>query len=82
MSMNDILKFAQFEKVDLLKVDIEGAEIELLGGDLAWLNHVGAIAVEFHGDSREVSRFDRIIRANRFGVRCEDRHTVLVVREG
>jgi FkbM family methyltransferase len=34
--------------VDLLKVDIEGGEQALLGGDLDWLDQVRAMIIEFH----------------------------------
>jgi len=36
--------------VDLLKVDIEGAEEDLFTGDLSWLDRVRAILVEMHPD--------------------------------
>ena len=39
-------------RIDLLKVDIEGAEIEMLTtADPARLRDIGQITVEFHGDS-------------------------------
>jgi len=34
--------------IDLLKVDIEGAEQELLTGDLSWLQKVNSLIIEFH----------------------------------
>lgn len=36
------------EKIDLLKIDIEGGEQELLMGELSWLDRVRAIIIEFH----------------------------------
>jgi len=37
--------------VDLLKVDIEGAEVELFRSDASWLADVGAVAIELHDDT-------------------------------
>ncbi len=37
-------------RIDLLKCDIEGAEKELFEASSAWIEDVGAIAVECHGD--------------------------------
>lgn len=38
--------------IDLLKVDIEGAEKELFEPDAAWISRVGVIAVELHDSLR------------------------------
>lgn len=46
-----ILERARFPRIDLLKLDIEGAERELLGsGDRSWLRGVRALIIELHGD--------------------------------
>jgi FkbM family methyltransferase len=76
-----IIEDSGFEHVDLLKVDIEGAEVELFKGDLDWLRKVGAIAIEFHHDSRKTCRFDEIMSAFEFRIYDQDPHTVLAVRE-
>jgi FkbM family methyltransferase len=47
-----ILAEVEEPRIDLLKVDIEGAEIEMLTtADAARLRGIGQITVEFHGDS-------------------------------
>ena len=81
LPINTILADSGFERVDLLKVDIEGAEVELFKGDTDWLKTVGAIAIEFHHDSRRECRFDELMRAYGFGIYDQDPHTVLAVRE-
>ena len=54
LSMATLL--ADIERVDLLKIDIEGGEIPLLRGDLSWLRKVGAIIIEFGvGDAPELA---------------------------
>jgi FkbM family methyltransferase len=80
LTVQNIMDRADFPEVDILKVDIEGAESELLKGDLGWLDHTGAIAIEFHGDARTTSKFDDIVREHQFAIRAEDDHTVLAVR--
>ena len=42
-----ISQFA-FPSVDLLKLDIEGAELELFSADVQWLKKVSVIAIELH----------------------------------
>jgi FkbM family methyltransferase len=76
LSMEQVIAQSGFEFVDLLKVDIERAETELLKGDTAWLDQIGAIAIEFHGDSRASSSFDRIVGARGFRILDEGDHTV------
>jgi FkbM family methyltransferase len=77
-TMAEILDYSGFDCVDLLKVDIEGAERELFSAqDLSWLARVGAIAIEFHGDSRLATGFDDKIKRSGFEICCENRHTVL-----
>lgn len=79
-TMDEILASSHFEQVDLLKVDIEGAEVELFRNDLGWLGRVRAIAIEFHGRSRDECGFDQILSAQGFKVCEEDSHTVLAMR--
>lgn len=80
ITMQEVLAEAKFQHVDLLKVDIEGAEVELFRGNLDWLDRVRAIAIEFHGTSRQESGFDQILKTNGFEVCEEESHTVLAKR--
>lgn len=43
-----VMEQAGWDQIDLVKVDIEGAEEELLARDNQWLAKVGAIIVEIH----------------------------------
>jgi FkbM family methyltransferase len=74
-----IIRRSGFESVDLLKIDIEGAEVEVFRGDLSWLNAVRAIAIEFHGDSRKQTAFDAVMQRFHFRV-IEGGHTTLAIR--
>jgi FkbM family methyltransferase len=42
--------FPPSERIELVKIDIEGAEQELFAGDLAWLERVDCLVIELHGD--------------------------------
>ena len=76
----DILAQTGFPVADLLKIDIEGAEIELFSGDVSWLSKVRGIAIEFHGDSRRESGFDHLMAIHGFAVDDSHHHTVLAIR--
>jgi FkbM family methyltransferase len=46
--VRDLLDGAGWRSIDLVKIDIEGAEDRLLGSNNAWLDRVGAIMIEIH----------------------------------
>ncbi|MEA3329321.1 MAG: FkbM family methyltransferase [Nanoarchaeota archaeon] len=48
ITIKDILKKADTKKIDILKLDIEGAEKELFSKNTSWLNKVNMIIIEFH----------------------------------
>jgi FkbM family methyltransferase len=49
ISMDDLLaRHAPDTQIDLLKMDIEGAESHVLSGQMAWLDRVGCIVAELH----------------------------------
>lgn len=81
LSMAGILERSGFPIVDILKVDIEGAEVELLDGNLDWLARVRAIAIEFHEESRAQSDFDRKMQQAGFRIVISNRHTVLAIAD-
>ena len=79
-TMRSILEESGFPEVDLLKVDIEGAEVRLFSSNVDWLDRVRALAIEFHGSSRQESRFDTIMSQRGFSLTNENSHTVLALR--
>ena len=48
ITIPDILRDYRLDKIDLLKVDIEGSEKELFGAPAPWLDQVDAICIELH----------------------------------
>ena len=57
-SVPTIMAEAGLDTVDLLKIDIEGGELELFGnGSPEWLGRVRNISIELHGDDCEQAFF-------------------------
>lgn len=48
LGMDTLLKQAGIENIDLLKIDIEGAEKYVFSGECAWLRQVKNIIIEIH----------------------------------
>ena len=48
MTVDDLLRHAGWDAVDLVKIDIEGTEEELLTESNAWLARTGALILEIH----------------------------------
>lgn len=46
-----------WERIDLIKMDIEGAEIDVFGGPVEWLSRVRNLAIELHGPECEAVFF-------------------------
>ena len=54
VTIPDVLAAAGFPRADLLKIDIEGSEVEVFGRDAgAWLGRTRNIAIETHGPECE-----------------------------
>ncbi len=48
ISVEELLEAEAIDRVDILKMDVEGAEFGVLAGAQPWLEHVGALVVELH----------------------------------
>lgn len=48
VTLTEIMSSCRSPGIDILKLDIEGAEFELFSGDLAWLAQTEALCVELH----------------------------------
>jgi len=81
LTMQTIVDRSGFGAIDLLKVDIEGAEVQLFSGDTDWLRRVAAIAIEFHGSSRRDICFDQLMSRYGFRIHDEESHTTIAVKE-
>lgn len=47
-TISELLRLRKKNRIDILKVDIEGAEKEVFSGDTSWLSQVGTLFVELH----------------------------------
>jgi hypothetical protein len=48
MTIDKIMKNYSLSKIDILKVDIEGAEKEVFSDTLSWIEKVDSIIIELH----------------------------------
>lgn len=58
LTMDELMRRCSIERIDFLKVDIEGAEFGLFTPEASWLDRVGKIAMEVHcehGDPRALA---------------------------
>ncbi len=68
LTVSAIMRECGFEKIDLLKLDIEGAEREIFDtGDLDWMNRTHAIMIELHDRFRPGCEAAFLNAARRFG---------------
>ncbi len=68
ISIPTLLRQYRIDTVDILKMDIEGAELEVLGDDAsAWLDRITLLILETHGPQIE-SRVTEVLHANGFSL--------------
>jgi len=79
LSMDTLIRMSGSNEIHLVKIDIEGAEAELFRSNLAWLQEVQCLAIEFHGDSRERISFDELMARHGFDVVSDTGHTVIAL---
>jgi FkbM family methyltransferase len=79
--LETLLDEQQISEVDLLKVDIEGAEVEMFRDADAWLGKIRALAIEFHDNSREACDFDQEMARHGFQIHQASDHTVYASRK-
>ncbi|MBK6991989.1 MAG: FkbM family methyltransferase [Chitinophagaceae bacterium] len=48
ITIDDLMSDHKLLEIDLLKIDIEGAEAELFSENIEWLNNVKVMAIELH----------------------------------
>jgi FkbM family methyltransferase len=68
ISLDDLLaRYAPAGTIDLLKMDIEGAEAEVFSGPMEWLDRVACIIAELHPPF-SLEQFRRLLIARGFDI--------------
>lgn len=66
VTIKKLMEDFNIDSVDYLKMDIEGAEAELMNGDTSWLEHVRAINIEVHTPPADYDTIQGILERNGF----------------
>lgn len=74
VSMNDICQIQGLERIDFLKIDIEGSEFDLFFDNNLWLDLVGKIAMEVHQKFGELDSIIGILQDWDFKVWLRDKN--------
>lgn len=78
LSMNDICQIQELNRIDFLKIDIEGSEFDLFLDNNAWLEFVRKIAMEVHQKFGELDSIIRTMRDWGFKVWLRDKNGIFV----
>jgi FkbM family methyltransferase len=81
MTIPDILALSPAGRIDILKIDIEGAEVELFRGPCDWLRAVACVSIELHGQAAKAEIPQTLIAAG-FKLSQHGSLTVAVRQEG
>jgi FkbM family methyltransferase len=71
-AIESLLKELGVEKVDYLKMDIEGAEGEVLKNSAAWIDKVSSMKIEIHAQQASYEECENIL--SKAGFRCARDH--------
>ena len=82
VDLDSLMRDYHIDHIDLLKIDIEGAEREVFGKPGEWLNRVGIIAIELHDRLRPGCSRAFYNATNRFEVEAHKGENVIVARTG
>jgi FkbM family methyltransferase len=81
ITITDLIQDYGLERIDLLKLDIEGSEVELFTNSSAWIERVDAICLELHDRFRAGCSRAFYKAVEDFPVELRRGEEVLVVRE-
>lgn len=80
LTLDRLMKDNGVDYIDLLKVDIEGAEKEVFESPANWINRVGAVAVELHDRFRDGCSDSVFTATADFDYKWERGETTYIVR--
>lgn len=67
VTVEDLLQLADADWIDILKIDIEGAEKELFAENTGWLGRVGTLVIELHDRFKPGCRDSFMAAVSRYG---------------
>jgi hypothetical protein len=70
--LENVLSMYNIDKIALLKMDIEGAEVEALNSNSLWLNRVERIAMESHPNYGDMNEVCSVLETKGFKVTATD----------
>jgi hypothetical protein len=79
--MDTLLREHGVDRVDVLKVDIEGAEKEVFASCSSWIDRVGVLIVEFHDRLKDGCSDTVYAAAEQFPVRWNRGETTFFQRQ-
>ncbi len=82
MTVVDLLSTNGLTMIDLLKIDIEGAEVEVFAAPSAWINMVSVIVIELHDCFRRGCSLNFYNATQNFEDEWHQGELVIVAREG
>jgi FkbM family methyltransferase len=80
VTLDGLLDDYKWPDVDILKIDIEGAELELFQNSAQWIHRVNAIIIEAHDAKRRGSTAELFSAARDFDAFIHGEHHVLIRR--
>jgi FkbM family methyltransferase len=80
VTVPDVLEMSGRHRIDLLKMDIEGAEIEVLESAQTWIHRVDALAVELHDRYRPgcTAALEHAVAGQAFTRQISGEYTLLI----
>lgn len=78
LSMDEICRIQQLDRIDFLKIDIEGSEFDLFFSNNSWLERVGKIAMEVHQEFGKLNPMVTVLRDLGFHVWFRDKNGIIV----
>jgi hypothetical protein len=79
MTIDSLFSRFEIDRVDFLKMDIEGAEAQVLGGKLGWLDRVQAIKIEAHPPTATVDQCREVLERHSFKCQLDSKHWASIV---
>lgn len=82
MTLDKIMTDFNLNRVDILKLDIEGSEKEVFENSTAWIDKVGVVIVEFHDQLRAGCARSVYLATKDFDLEWRNGETVFIARRG